>query len=46
MNPVRVAWEQTKLLRAHGAEVVIALTHLSLEKDREILTQLGEGPHI
>jgi 2',3'-cyclic-nucleotide 2'-phosphodiesterase (5'-nucleotidase family) len=47
IDPVRVAMEQTKLLREQGAEVVIALTHLSLEKDREILEKLGDrGPHL
>ena len=42
LDPVHVAREQTKRLRQQGAEVVIALTHLPLEKDREILEQLGE----
>ena len=47
IDPVRVAMEQTKLLRERGAEVVIALTHLSLEKDREILEKLGDrGPDL
>ncbi len=47
LNPVRVAEEQTKFLRAQGAEVVIVLTHLALEKDREILEKLGErGPDL
>ncbi|MEX0829372.1 MAG: bifunctional UDP-sugar hydrolase/5'-nucleotidase [Nitrospirales bacterium] len=47
LDPVRVAEEQTTLLRAHGAEVVIALTHLALEKDREILEKLRErGPDL
>jgi 2',3'-cyclic-nucleotide 2'-phosphodiesterase (5'-nucleotidase family) len=47
LNPVRVAEDQTKLLRAQGAEVVIALTHLALEKDREILEKLRErGPNL
>jgi 2',3'-cyclic-nucleotide 2'-phosphodiesterase (5'-nucleotidase family) len=47
IDPVRVAMEQTKLLREQGAEVVIALTHLPLEKDREILEKLGDrGPHL
>ena len=47
IDPVRVAMEQTKLLREQGAEVVIALTHLALEKDREILENLGDGgPHL
>ncbi len=47
MDPVHVAQEQTTLLHEQGAEVVIALTHLSLAKDREILEQLGErAPHL
>ena len=47
LNPVDVAEEQTKRLRDQGAEVVIALTHLALEKDREILETLGErGPDL
>ena len=47
IDPVRVAMEQTKLLREQGAEVVIALTHLPLVKDREILEKLGDrGPHL
>jgi len=47
LNPVQVAEEQTTLLRAQGADVVIGLTHLALEKDREILETLGErGPDL
>ena len=47
IDPVRVAMEQTKLLREQGAEVVIALNHLPLAKDREILEKLGDrGPHL
>ena len=47
MDPLPVAREQTKLLREQGAEVVIALTHLSIEKDREILEELGNrGPDL
>jgi 2',3'-cyclic-nucleotide 2'-phosphodiesterase (5'-nucleotidase family) len=47
IDPVRVAMEQTKLLREQGAELVIALTHLPLKKDREILEKLGDrGPHL
>jgi len=47
MDPVRIAREQTKLLREQGAELVIALTHLSIKKDREILEKLGDrGPHL
>ena len=47
LDPVNVAQEQTRRLRAQGAEVVIALTHLELEKDREIFETLGErGPDL
>ena len=47
IDPVRVAMEQTKLLREQGAEVVIALTHLPLGKDSEILEKLGDqGPDL
>ena len=47
LNPVQVAEAQTTLLRAQEADVVIALTHLALEKDREILETLGErGPDL
>ncbi len=47
LDPVGVAETQTKLLRSQGAEVVIALTHLSLEKDREIFEKLRErGPDL
>jgi len=47
LDPVYVAGEQTKRLREQGAEVVIALTHLPLETDQEILTSLGDnGPDL
>ncbi|MDH5563808.1 MAG: bifunctional metallophosphatase/5'-nucleotidase, partial [Nitrospirota bacterium] len=47
IDPVQVAGEQTKRLREQGAEVVIALTHLRLELDREILETLGDnGPDL
>ena len=42
LDPVQVARERTKLLRQQGAEIVIALTHLSLDKDRQIFEKLGE----
>ena len=47
IDPVHVAREQTKQLREQGAEVVIALTHLSIKRDREILEKLGDkGPDV
>ena len=42
LDPVSVAETQTARLRAQGAEVVIALTHLAVEKDQEIYEKLGE----
>jgi len=47
IDPVHVAREQSKRLREQGAEVVIALTHLAIKRDREILEQLGDkGPDL
>ena len=47
LDPIHVAKEQSNSLREQGAEVVIALTHLSLGTDREILERLGErGPDL
>jgi 2',3'-cyclic-nucleotide 2'-phosphodiesterase (5'-nucleotidase family) len=47
IDPVHVAREQTKRLREQGAEVVIALTHLAVKRDRDILEQLGDkGPDV
>ena len=47
LDPVEVARKRTERLRKQGAEVVIALTHLALEKDRAILSELGEnGPDL
>ncbi len=47
LDPLAVAEAQSTMLRKHGAEVVIALTHLAVERDREILEQLGErGPDL
>ncbi len=47
IDPVGMAREQTEQLREQGAEVVIALTHLPLEKDKEMLEELGElGPDL
>lgn len=46
-NYVAVAKRYTRLLREKGAEVVIALTHLRIEEDREILRSLHvNGPDI
>ncbi len=41
-EPVRTAREATAALRADGAEVIVALTHLALSEDLEILERLGE----
>jgi len=47
LDPITVADAQTRRLRAQGAEVVIALTHLSIDRDREILERLGDrGPDL
>ncbi len=47
LDPLAVAKVQSTMLRKQGAEVVIALTHLSVEKDREILEKLGtRGPDL
>ncbi len=47
IDPVSVALTQTEQLRRQGAEVVIALTHLALEQDRQILKTLGpSGPDL
>lgn len=46
-DPVARARELSSRLRAQGAEVVVALTHLPLEKDKAILRSLGEaGPDL
>lgn len=42
LDPVVIAREQVTRLRDQGAEVVIALTHLSLDRDRALLEELGE----
>ncbi len=47
LDPLAVAEEQSTALRTRGAEVVIALTHLSVARDRNILEKLGErGPDL
>jgi 2',3'-cyclic-nucleotide 2'-phosphodiesterase (5'-nucleotidase family) len=46
-HPVEIARKRSEELRNKGAEVVIALTHLSLSQDKEILEKLGEaGPDL
>ncbi len=46
-GPVGVARDLTAQLRAQGAEVVIALTHLNAADDRELLETLGDaGPDL
>ncbi len=46
-NPVEVARSVTRELRKQGADLVIAVTHLSVEEDRQILEQLGDqGPDL
>lgn len=47
LDPVTVAREQTAALRAQGAEVVIAITHLAMAQDKALLEQLGaDGPDL
>jgi 2',3'-cyclic-nucleotide 2'-phosphodiesterase (5'-nucleotidase family) len=46
-EPIEVARSLTRLLRAQGAEVVIAVTHLPLSEDKRILQELGKhGPDL
>jgi 2',3'-cyclic-nucleotide 2'-phosphodiesterase (5'-nucleotidase family) len=46
-DPVETARELTAELRAQGAEVVVAMTHLRAEDDRRLLETLGdEGPDL
>ena len=46
-SPVEVAQAESQRLRAQGADWVVALTHLTLQEDVEILEQLGAlGPDI
>jgi 2',3'-cyclic-nucleotide 2'-phosphodiesterase (5'-nucleotidase family) len=46
-SPVEVAEEEVARLRELGAQWVVALTHLSLQEDVEILEQLGAlGPDL
>lgn len=46
-DPVAVAAETTAALRAAGAELVVALTHLVIDRDVALLRALGEhGPDL
>ena len=46
-DPIEEARRRTAVLRRGGAEVVIALTHLTMEEDKAILATLeGEGPDL
>ncbi|SEH09173.1 bifunctional metallophosphatase/5'-nucleotidase [Candidatus Venteria ishoeyi] len=45
--PIATAQAMTQQLRQQGAQVVIALTHLTMAQDKQLLQQLGEhGPDI
>lgn len=47
LAPVAVAKNMTAKLRQQGAEIVIALTHLDMQEDKQILQTLGkQGPDI
>jgi 2',3'-cyclic-nucleotide 2'-phosphodiesterase (5'-nucleotidase family) len=47
LDPVDTARELTASLRARGAEVVVALTHLNARDDRRLLRELGDaGPDV
>jgi len=46
-DPVMTARHMSEHLRRQGADIVIALTHLTMDQDKQILQQLGdEGPDI
>jgi 2',3'-cyclic-nucleotide 2'-phosphodiesterase (5'-nucleotidase family) len=46
-EPIEVARRLSRLLRAQGAEVVIAVTHLPLAEDKRLLQELREhGPDL
>ncbi|WP_281557546.1 bifunctional metallophosphatase/5'-nucleotidase [Thalassomonas sp. RHCl1] len=46
-NYLAVARKQIKALKEQGAEVIVALTHLRISEDAELLKQLGEnGPDV
>jgi 2',3'-cyclic-nucleotide 2'-phosphodiesterase (5'-nucleotidase family) len=46
-DPIATARKETGRLRKMGADLVVALTHLPLNQDQEILRQLGgDGPDV
>ncbi len=46
-DPVETARQMTMMLRRKGAEVVVALTHLNVSQDKQILETLGNsGPDL
>ena len=46
-DPIETARQVTSLLRKRGAEVVVALTHLSVSEDKQVLETLGsDGPDV
>lgn len=46
-DPIETARQQTAALRASGVDVVVALTHQSMDEDKAIFTLLGdEGPDV
>lgn len=46
-DPIEVARAQTKALRDAGAEFVVAITHLSVPEDQQLLETLGaDGPDL
>ena len=46
-DPVMTARHMSEQLRSRGADIVIALTHLTMDQDKQILQQLGsKGPDI
>ena len=47
LDPVETARARSKALRDRGAEVVVGLTHLSIDEDAEVLGELGAaGPDL
>lgn len=46
-DPIRAARERTAILRAGGAEIVVAVTHLAMAEDKALLAALeGDGPDL